>query len=278
MQIPVHRLETPFKMYHYEGSLPHRKDLLVPHRKDHHLIVFTQKAAGTRQWIDMRPIVIQDQAIYFTNPQNVIMKEDVSLLWSIGLAFTDEFLALQDITLRSLPILNDQHVHELILTEPDQVFVADLFEKLAVEYKREGEWQQKMILAHLTVLLTYLSRSYTEQYGRVKDQNLLKKYQSYIDTHFREWHEIGNYAGLMNLSAGHLSEMVKAQSGKPAIKHIHDRLVLEAKRLLFHSEISLKEIAFDLGFTDASYFSRFFKRETGQPPADYRLTTREMYQ
>lgn len=278
MQIPVHRIETPFKMYHYEDSLPHRKDLLVPHRKDHYLIVFTQKAAGTRQWIDMRPLTIRDQAIYFTNPENVIMKEDVSLLSSVGLAFTDEFLALQDVALRSLPILNDQQAHELILAESDQVFVADLFEKLTVEYNRTGEWQQKMILAHLTVLLTYLSRLHAEQYGRIKDQNLLKKYQVHIDVHFREWHEIGNYAGLMNLSAGHLSEMVKMQSGKPAIKHIHDRLVLEAKRLLFHTELSLKEIAFDLGFSDASYFSRFFKRETGQSPANYRLTTREMYQ
>jgi AraC family transcriptional activator of pobA len=61
----------------------------------------------------------------------------------------------------------------------------------------------------------------------------------------------------MNVSAGHFSDMVKIKSGKPAIKHIHERIVLEARRLLFHTNNSLKEIAFDLGFSDASYFNRF---------------------
>ncbi|RYD96416.1 MAG: AraC family transcriptional regulator, partial [Sphingobacteriales bacterium] len=68
------------------------------------------------------------------------------------------------------------------------------------------------------------------------------------------------------------------QSGKPAIKHIHDRLVLEARRLLFLTNDSLKEIAYGLGFSDASYFNRFFKRETGTTPADYRTAIRKMYQ
>lgn len=80
------------------------------------------------------------------------------------------------------------------------------------------------------------------------------------------------------MPAGHLSEVVKAQSGKPAIKHIHERLVLEARRLLFHTPESLKEIAFNLGFSEASYFTRFFKRETGLTPAEYRTSIRKMYQ
>ncbi|HTN39338.1 MAG TPA: helix-turn-helix domain-containing protein, partial [Arachidicoccus sp.] len=60
-------------------------------------------------------------------------------------------------------------------------------------------------------------------------------------------------------------------------KHIHERLVLEARRLLFHTDNTLKEIAFDLGFAEASYFNRFFKRETGITPAAYRANIREMY-
>ncbi|RYF45807.1 MAG: helix-turn-helix domain-containing protein, partial [Cytophagaceae bacterium] len=50
------------------------------------------------------------------------------------------------------------------------------------------------------------------------------------------------------------------------------------RRLLFHTNNSLKEIAFELGFSDASYFNRFFKRETGMTPAEYRATIRKMYQ
>jgi len=134
--------------------------------------------------------------------------------------------------------------------------------------------------AYLTVLLTYLSRLYKEQF---KDNNisadklLLKNFQAKINECFRELREVGDYASRLHISAGHLSEVVKMQSGKPAIKHIHERLVLEARRLLFHTNNSLKEIAFDLGFSDSSYFNRFFKRETGVTPAGYRANIRKMY-
>ena len=74
-----------------------------------------------------------------------------------------------------------------------------------------------------------------------------------------------------------LGEVIKQQSGKTAIELIHERLMLEAKRMLFHTESSIKEIAFELGFEDASYFNRFFKRLGEQTPLAYRNSTRKMY-
>ncbi|MET4138090.1 helix-turn-helix domain-containing protein [Pedobacter sp. UYP1] len=152
--------------------------------------------------------------------------------------------------------------------------------RLNTEYGMPGDWQQGMLAAYLTVLLTYLSRLYVEQFkdsGVSADQLLLKSFQSEINERFRELREVSEYASLLNISAGHLSEVIKSQSGKPAIKHIHERLALEARRLLFHTGSSLKEIAFDLGFSDASYFNRFFKRECGVTPVEYRTSTRKMY-
>ena len=132
----------------------------------------------------------------------------------------------------------------------------------------------------LAVLLTYLSRLYTAQFKGEDvsgEKLLLRKFQAKIDECFRESHEVADYASLLHISAGHLSEVVKSQSGKPAIKHIHERLVMEARRLLFHTDHALKDIAFDLGFSDTSYFNRFFKRETGVTPAEYRTGIRKMY-
>ena len=85
---------------------------------------------------------------------------------------------------------------------------------------------------------------YTEQFPGGEpsaDQQLLKTCQARIGENFRELHEVGAYAELLHMSAGHLSEVVKAQSGKSAIKHPHEWLVLEAKRLLFYTPQSLKE-------------------------------------
>lgn len=287
-QVPVYSLEADevtgnkhFRVYNFEGNLPGKSDLLVPHQKDHYLIVFI-KHAGSRQWIDTTPYVLKDNTIYFVGPNQVIVKEELEELWSTGIAFTKEFLSFQEnASLRKLPIIeNPQNGHELLLNEVDVSFVEDILGKINVENQSPSEWQQRMLGAYLTVLLTYLSRLYALQFkddGPSVDKLLLKNFQAKINEHFREIREVTDYAALLNISAGHLSEVVKIQSGKPAIKHIHERLILEARRLLFHTNNSLKEIAFDLGFADASYFNRFFKRETSLTPVEYRNHIRKMY-
>ena len=287
--VPVYTLEQDallsgklFSMARFEGTLTHESDVLVPHRKDYFLFVFARRG-DSRHWVDMTLYTLRENTFYFFVPSQLIVKEEPKPLWCTALAFTNEFLALQEnASLSSLPLIqNPQNGHELLLGDADVAFVADMMDKIYAEHQKPGEWQQRMLTAYLTVLLTYLSRLYTEQYARnpsSTDTLLLKRYQAEINEHLRELHQVSEYASLLNVSAGYLSEVVKAQSGKSAITHIQERLVLEARRLLFHTQHSLKEIAFDLGFSDASYFNRFFKRETGVTPSNYRTTIRKMYQ
>lgn len=274
---------SPFWVARSEGTIPHKADVLLPHRKDYYLLVFVKRNGG-RLWVDMTPYTVKDNAFYFTLPGQLQVKEEARPLWGTSVAFTREFLALQpNVAWAKLPLLQyPQHGHELRLAAADVTFVEDILAKLEAEYHRPtGEWQPRMLAAYLEVLLIYLSRLYTQQFtadATVPDTRLLKEYQARIGERFRELHEVGAYAALLNISAGHLSEVVKAQSGKPAIAHIQERLVLEARRLLFHTRQAVKEIAFDLGFEDASYFTRFFRRETGVTPSEYRASSREMYQ
>lgn len=269
------------RIYNFVGSLPGQSDLLIPHRKDYYLIAFVRRAAG-RQWIDLTPYELKDNAVYFTSPGQIIVKEGFEKLWSTGIAFTRSFLTTeQNKSLGQLPLIqNPQNAHELLLSDADVIFVEDILAKLNYEYQHPGKWERTMLAAYLTLLLTYLSRLYSIQFNDSSAMGaklLLKQYWELIDTHFMELREVGDYASLLHVSTGHLSELIKAQSGRPAIKHIHERLVLESRRLLFHTDGSLKEIAFDLGFADASYFSRFFKRETGMTPAVFRNNIREMH-
>jgi AraC family transcriptional activator of pobA len=285
-QLPIYSLEPDetgnkhFRVYNLEGALPAYADLLIPHRKDHYLFVFMRRG-GVRQWIDMSSFMLKENTIYFTGPGRIIVKEESAELWSTGIAFTKEFLSLQNASLSSLPVIrNPQDSYELFLTERDVFFIEDILEKINTEYLRPGEWQQRMLAAYLTLLLTYLSQLYTEQHpenNASADKLLLREFEKKIDENYLNLHEVSDYASLLNISAGHLSEVVKSHSGKPAIKHIHDRLVLEARRQLFHTGASSKEIAYTLGFSDASYFNRFFKRETGVTPTEYRTATRKMY-
>lgn len=230
----------------------------------------------------MTPYTLKPGTFYFTIPQQVHLKEEAKPLTGTSISFTEEFLTLQENQLlKQLPVIQNLHNgHELNLSADNVVFIDDMLEKIYAEYHAKHDWQQSMLMAYVQVLLIYVSRLYTKQFSTSElftDRLVLKKFLSRIEGSYAELHEVAGYAALLNLSAGHLSELVKEQSGKPAIAHIHERLILEAKRLLFHKNLSVKEIAFHLGFEDPSYFNRFFKRLTGHTPVEYRNTFREMY-
>jgi AraC-like DNA-binding protein len=271
-----------FRIHRNDAAVNNRRsEFLVPHRKDYYFMAFV-KTGSSRHWIDMTPYDLKPDTFYFTSPHQVHLKEEGAPLTGISLSFNKDFLVSDnDGSMKALPIIQNVHNgHELSLHAQDLQFVEDILEKILTEYASKEAWQHTMLLSYMKILLVYLSRLYMEQFndkGLSTDRLLLKKYLSRIDGSYTQQHEVAAYADMLNISAGHLSEVVKEQSGKPAIAHIHERLILEAKRLLFHTDNSMKEIAFHLGFEDASYFSRFFRRITGHTPLQYRVNFREMY-
>lgn len=254
-------------------SFLQRSILLSPHRKNYYLLVYAMEGKG-RHWIDMVPYDVKANTFYFTIPEQVHLKEEADFI-GISIAFTEEFFA-HDFNhhLKKLPIIqNLQNAHELILSDQDRVYIEDILDKLTSEYQSINKWQNEMIFAHMNVLLIYLSRLYTIQYKSevlYSERESLNNFHSLIEANYKTIHEVNTYANLMNVTVNQLNSMIKQQSGKTPIVHIHERLVLEAKRLLFHTPHAIKEIAFDLGFEDASYFNRFFKRLTNLTPLTYR--------
>jgi AraC family transcriptional activator of pobA len=254
---------------------------LTPHRKDYYSLIFV-KEGSSRHWVDMKPYSLKPDTFYFSVPHQIQVKEQVKPLIGTILRFTDEFLAIEENQLlKQLPVIQNPHNgHELALNAENTTFIEDVFAKMLGEYNQKQDWRSGMLLAYLSVLLIYISRLYSEQFVNDElreDRVLLKKFRNLIDEQYNRVHDVAAYAGSLYISAGHLTEVIKQQSGKTPIEHIHERVMLEAKRLLFHTENSIKEISFKLGFEDAPYFNRFFKRLSSQTPVEYRKTTREMY-
>ena len=88
---------------------------------------------------------------------------------------------------------------------------------------------------------------------------------------------VGAYAERYAISVDHLSDMLRSRIGRSAMDVLQDRLILEAKRLLLHSTMSVKEVGFALNMEDPAYFSRVFKKATGLTPIEYRDQVRELY-
>lgn len=256
-------------------------DFLIPHRKDYYMFVLVRKG-NSRHWVDMAPYTLKENTFYISSPWQVHVKEQSKPLEGIILSFSEEFLNLDEgKSLQQLPaILNPLNAHEFSLQPQELSFIEDILQKMWLEYEAKSQWRHSMLLSYLRVLCVYVSRLYAEQFSKkneTKERILLQQFRQLINEHFERLHLVAGYAGLLYISAGYLNEVVKEQSGKTAIEHIHERIVLEAKRKLFYTELSVKEVAFELGFEDAAYFNRFFRRLTGQTPAAFRHSTREMY-
>jgi AraC family transcriptional activator of pobA len=278
-------LATGNKMFNIikaDGTVNYvRAEFLSPHRKDYYFWAFVKEGCS-RHWIDMRPYRLTNNSFHFSTPHQIHLKEEAKPVKGVIVAFTAEFLALEENSLlRQLPVIqNPENEYELVLNDTDVSFIEDILDKVYEENRLGGNWGSSMLMGYMRILFIYLSRLYTEQFGPHGLNNgrmLLKQYLEKVENGYIEHHEVAAYADMLNLSAGHLSDVVKEQSGKPAIAHIHERLILEAKRLLFHTDKSIKEIAFNLGFEDASYFNRFFKRIAELTPVAYRTNIRKMY-
>jgi AraC family transcriptional activator of pobA len=254
---------------------------LLPHRKDYYFFAFVE-AGDSRHWIDFTSYTVKPGHFYFTVPQQIHLKEESKPIKGFVAGFTEEFLLLEENRmLRQLPIIqNPAAAHEIVLSDDDIVYIRDVMQKMTAEYKADNTWQKQMLASWLRVLIIYLSRLYTDQFGETKitqNRYLLKSFQSLINEHHTQLHDVAAYAAMLNLTPGYLNDVVKQQSGKTAISHIHNRLVVEAKRKLLHTDLSVKQIADELGFEDAAYFNRFFKRLTDNTPIAFRQQIREMY-
>ena len=100
--------------------------------------------------------------------------------------------------------------------------------------------------------------------------DIVREYNFLVENHFREKHSVADYADLLNRSPKTISNLFKKLGPKTPLQYIHDRLMLEARRLLHFTDKSIKEVAYDLGFDDLQSFSRFFKKQEGRSPKEFK--------
>ncbi|CAD6557590.1 HTH-type transcriptional activator RhaS [Paraburkholderia metrosideri] len=107
---------------------------------------------------------------------------------------------------------------------------------------------------------------------------LADRFRELIEQHYRQNLALQAYASMMAVSLVQLRAACAAATGQSPTKMIHARIITEAKRNLIFGEMSVEQIAFGLGFSDAAYFTRFFRKEVGEAPSQFRITAREQSQ
>jgi len=274
------------------ATVRHGSHLYLPHRKEYYFF-FLVKEGTNRHWIDFVSHEVQPGHLFFTLPHQVHLKERHAPVSGTLLAFTEDFLLTEGHdSWKELPILqNPEEKQSLRLTAADQEFLANLMDQMLAEYKKYQQtsttrdrepdrYVRGMLESYLHIFLLFLSRLYQRQFdtgNNSADRSLFRRFKELIDDRYDTLHQVSDYAQLLNVSPGHLNDIVRQHTGRTATSLIHQRVALEGKRLLFHADLSIKEIGYSLGFDDAAYFSRFFKRITGETPAAFRNSIREKY-
>lgn len=142
-----------------------------------------------------------------------------------------------------------------------------------IEMKSRDNLQLEMLQMMLKRILILCTRIYKTQsliVGSEFSSDLIRDFNFLVEQHFREKHSVKAYADLLHKSPKTLSNVFKKQGDHTPLQYIQNRRVLEAKRLLTYSNLSVSEIAYDLGFPEIQTFSRFFKTREGISPQHFR--------
>lgn len=170
----------------------------------------------------------------------------------------------------------------LILSEQEEKSIEKIFEQIETEYFLPiDNFSQDVVISCLDLLLTYCNRYYNRQFitRKVISDNLLQKFEKLLDDYFKKNFGLEKglptlpfLAGELNLSPKYLSDSLKKHTGQSAQQHIHGKLIEKAKEKLSTTDLSVSEIAYDLGFEQPQSFSKLFKTKTKLSPSEFRLS------
>jgi AraC family transcriptional regulator, transcriptional activator of pobA len=188
--------------------------------------------------------------------------------------FIEDLLPLKTVQ-KQFPFLDYQGVPFFQLTDSEAAEIEDLFFKIDNEIKQRKAGLKQSIQLYINLILIAANRSYLQQnlsvkVDKTKENTLITRYKKLVSQHFITKRHVADYANLLAVTANHLNKTIKEQTGKTASDFIADMLLMEAKALLKHTELTISEIAYQLDFTDPSHFNKFFKKGTEQTPLHYR--------
>ena len=268
-------------------DLPYRSP---PVRSGYYSFVYAKNAFGRYhiggQDYDAGPGTIDagPGAIWFAHPGRSHSFEwhAVEQAWQITL---NELFLTENVhahVFEEFPFLLAEGVAPRLLPPEMSVVFDQLYEQIFEEYYSVSPYKSKIIGNLFGVFLMKI-KEYFREFGQpaaaaCRGTEIVRTFKKTLDSHYRgllngteeRLFRVQDYASAQNLHPNYLSNVVKSRTGKPISAWIADKTIAEAKSLLRNSSISIKEIAYQLGFTQSTHFSNYFKKHTNFSPVSFR--------
>ncbi|MEI7013066.1 helix-turn-helix transcriptional regulator [Leptospira licerasiae] len=245
------------------------------HRHSYFTVFYFSEGKGTHK-IDFQNFEIEKNSIFFLKPGQVHSWKFDKKPKGFALKISPEFHLEQNernSELRSFPFFGyEPSLSKVVLIDPRKL--KSDFSRLVTEFEEGSEPKVLFLLSQL--ILLHIKKEYdTSSELFIKKNRPVCEFQSLLEKHFLKERGTSFYSRRLGIAPNTLNRICQNILGKSAKSVIHDRVLLECKRLLIHSDLNITQICFELGFLDNAYFSRYFKKLAGVTPEQFRKSGRK---
>lgn len=241
-----------------------------PHRHHFFLLALFEQAEGIHT-IDFNTYKIDNRQIHVLFPNQVhtwkLEEHTIGYQLMVDREHFEKFSS-------NFPFSLAYYQRNPVISLSEPVFDTLLYEFKAIQNElNDKDFLPEIIHARTAVIISTVSKEIKKLFSSREDSQYsarLVKFHELIEEFFREEKSISFYAEKLNISTSYLTKICRAQLKTSPTQVILQRILLESKRLLKSTNLSIKEIAFDLGFIDAPYFSNFFRQHIGITPKQFR--------
>ncbi|OYU68235.1 MAG: AraC family transcriptional regulator [Cytophagaceae bacterium BCCC1] len=271
---------TEFEIMQFDEMVEPNVDDI--HKHTFYEILWTEKGIS-KQTIDYKEYEVLPNSLFFISPNQVHQFEEWKPLTGGTILFTEDFFLLNHNNkdkLFELTFLDNFYANPSIqLSKGNFAEIMQIINLIKNEQKRIDK-SQTITQSLLHILLAQVQRCIdieTEKPISKKYLVIFKQFKSLLDNHFADNKTASFFAQQLHITAHHLNLITKEVTGKTASEVIRARSILEAKRLLTFTDSTVSEIAFELNYTDSSYFAKTFRAEINQSPMEFKTEISEKY-
>ncbi|MBO9565768.1 MAG: helix-turn-helix domain-containing protein [Niastella sp.] len=264
------------------GMLPVSKEnqdvVNAPQYKPYIKIIYAP--AGYSLTVDFKHYTTKKSSLFFVHPNQYMQLEQAGKDPGYFIWYNRDFYCVQihdeEVACDGLLFNN---IYEMPMTElpkDDDQFTKLAMQQIIEELASQESSREEMVRTYLKQIIIRTTRTWKKQQlgelnaAPAQDMEFFRTFSRLVEIHFREKHSVTDYADLLALAPKTLSKKFNRLNLTQPNDIIKDRILLEAKRLLVYSTLSIKEIAYNLGYDDPAYFNRLFTNKTGAPPATFR--------
>jgi len=250
----------------------------ISHRVNYYQVILCDTGCG-HIWIDSNRFELKGKGLYAISKNQIVKYALNSASSGKVLFFSDEFIYQNPTdldwinTLRIFNSFETSLAAQLAQSEYEELI--GLYNKIEEELNGESDFARMEILSSLLKAFLFVAernklKRNLSQKDKDRNKNHLKEFTQKLEENYKQIRVVNYYADLLNITPKKLNSIVFNSFGKTAKKIIEERILLETKRLLTHTDYSVKEIGSNLGFTDPTNFNKFFKKYVGSTPVYFR--------